>query len=131
MIFIIFNDSVSEYSELFDTIINLLNIYQLLMKYSNSEKIKQNLLISLNYFAYNLFIYCCIFTISFIILATLFYMFREANAIEIEDEDFKGSCLRNSRKDELVRLENYKMVNANWDQHGEKIEGYCYNCLYK
>lgn len=87
MIFVIFNDSIPEYSELFHTMLNLLNMYQSLMKYSNSEKIKQSLLISPNYFAYYFVLFTCIFTISFIILATLVYMFREASAIEIVDED--------------------------------------------
>ena len=87
MIFVIFNDSISEYSEVYNTMLNLPNMYQSLMKYSFNEKIKQNLLISPNYFAYHFFIYTCIFTISFIILATLVYMFREASAIEIVNED--------------------------------------------
>jgi len=85
MIFVIFNESISEYSQLFSTFLNIFNMYDLLMNYSNKDKITQNLLISSNYFAYNFVIYTCIFCIGFILIATFLYMFREASAIEIND----------------------------------------------
>lgn len=112
MVFVIFNESVSEYSELFNTMLNLLDMYQSLMKYSNSEKIKQNLLISPNYFAYHFVIYTCIFSISFIILATLVYMFRESSSIEIVHEENELMQRLNGLSEGLEKLAIKKRDNS-------------------
>lgn len=112
MVFVIFNDSILEFSEFFHTMLNLINLYSSLMKYSYNEKIKQNLLISPNYFAYHFVIFTCLFTISFIILASLAYMFREASAIEIINEDNELMQRLNGLSERLEKLAIKKRDNS-------------------
>lgn len=87
MTFIIYNDTLKEYSNLFYSILNIMNIYDILITHIQDKKIIQNLLISPNYFIYNFVIYSSIFFIFFITVATFIYMFREATALEIINED--------------------------------------------
>lgn len=110
--FMIFNDSLIEFSDIFTSLLNLFNIYEIMFSYSNHTKIAQNLIISPNYFFYHAIIYICIFAIGFLILSGFVHMFREAISFEIKTEDNEMINRLSDLQDNLEKLSIKKRDNS-------------------